>query len=154
MNNKKIMKKNQQGFTLIELLVVIAIIGLLATMSVIALGSAREKARDSRRLSDVKQIQTALEMYYTASGSYPSALGTEIIAGGNTFMGNVPTNPTPRTDGTCPDSDYGYTQTESGNAYTIQYCIGSATQEISGGLHCATPAGIIAGDQGTTGCTP
>lgn len=57
------MKKiNKRGFTLIELLVVIAIIGLLSTMAVISLNSARAKARDARRLSDVKQISTILSL--------------------------------------------------------------------------------------------
>lgn len=54
--------KNQKGFTLIELLVVIAIIGLLSTLAVISLGSAREKARDAQRLSDVKQLSTLIEL--------------------------------------------------------------------------------------------
>jgi type II secretion system protein G len=62
---------NKKGFTLIELLVVIAIIGLLSTLAVVALGSARQKANDAKRLSDIKQIQTALELYYTDQNSYP-----------------------------------------------------------------------------------
>src|SRR3990167_7007823 len=63
---------NKKGFTLIELLVVVAIIGLLSTLAVVALSSARLKARDSKRLSDLKQIQTALELYYTDKSEYPT----------------------------------------------------------------------------------
>jgi prepilin-type N-terminal cleavage/methylation domain-containing protein len=48
--------KTKKAFTLIELLVVIAIIGLLATISVIALNNARAKGRDARRVADIKQI--------------------------------------------------------------------------------------------------
>ena len=55
--------RKQRGFTLIELLVVIAIIGLLSTLAVVALNNARMKSRDAKRVSDVKQIQTALELY-------------------------------------------------------------------------------------------
>ena len=47
--------KTKKAFTLIELLVVIAIIGLLATLSVLALSNARIKSRDAKRLADVKQ---------------------------------------------------------------------------------------------------
>lgn len=57
------MIKNK-GFTLIELLVVISIIGFIATLSMVTLKNAREKARDARRLADMKQIQTALDLYY------------------------------------------------------------------------------------------
>jgi len=61
----------QTGFTLIELLVVIAIIGLLATIVLVSLNSARSKARDVKRIAGVKQLQTALELYYDKNGSYP-----------------------------------------------------------------------------------
>lgn len=62
---------NKKAFTLIELLVVIAIIGILATVVIASLSSARVKARDARRLADIKTIQTALAMYYMENGSYP-----------------------------------------------------------------------------------
>ena len=60
-----------RGFTLIELLVVIAIIGMLSSVVLASLNSARSKGRDARRLSDVQQLQTALEMYYNDHNSYP-----------------------------------------------------------------------------------
>lgn len=63
--------KARKGFTLIELLVVIAIIGLLSTLAVVALNSARQKARDSKRVADIKQLQTALEIYFNDKGKYP-----------------------------------------------------------------------------------
>jgi len=63
--------KNKKGFTLIELLVVVAIIGILATIVLSSLSSARERARDATRLSDIRTIQTALELYNLETGSYP-----------------------------------------------------------------------------------
>lgn len=61
MNN---IKNKQKGFTLIELLVVIAIIGILSSIVLVSLGSARTKARDARRQSDVRQISLAMELCY------------------------------------------------------------------------------------------
>ncbi len=65
----------QKGFTLIELLVVIAIIGILAAIGLSALTSARKKARDSRRKSDLREVANALELYYSDNGSYPQVSG-------------------------------------------------------------------------------
>ena len=58
------------GFTLIELLVVIAIIGILASVVLASLNSARLKSRDARRISDVKQLQLALELYFNDNATY------------------------------------------------------------------------------------
>jgi len=67
------MNTKSKGFTLIELLVVVAIIGILATIILSSLSSARESARDAKRLSDIKTIQTALEMYANDNnGRYPT----------------------------------------------------------------------------------
>lgn len=76
LNLIKTKKKNERGFTLIELLVVIAIIGMLSSVVLASLSSARGKARDARRKSDMKQLQIALEMYYDSSNAYPSTGGS------------------------------------------------------------------------------
>src|SRR3989338_154994 len=65
------MHKGARGFTLIELLVVIAIIGLLMTIIMVSLGSAKAKSRDARRQADIKNIQLALAVYYNENGMYP-----------------------------------------------------------------------------------
>jgi len=63
---------SERGFTLIELLVVIAIIGLLSSVVLASLNSARVKARDAKRISDLSQMRIALELYYDANGTYPN----------------------------------------------------------------------------------
>ncbi|PIR69854.1 MAG: hypothetical protein COU47_00235 [Candidatus Niyogibacteria bacterium CG10_big_fil_rev_8_21_14_0_10_46_36] len=62
---------DKRGFTLVELLVVIAIIGILASVVLASVASARARGRDARRLSDMKQIQIALELYYGDNAAYP-----------------------------------------------------------------------------------
>ncbi|NCN99571.1 prepilin-type N-terminal cleavage/methylation domain-containing protein [Candidatus Falkowbacteria bacterium] len=140
------MRKYKSGFTLIELLVVIAIIGLLSTLSILSLNTARARARDAKRVADVKQIQTALEMYFNDAGIYPSAAtsGSPVLYGSNTYLAAIPTPPTPANDGSCttPDPAYTYVQDGSGASYHITYCLGAQTGGVSAGWHTATPAGI------------
>jgi len=62
----------KEGFTLIELLVVIAVIGILAAVVLASLSDARAKARDAKRIADLKQVQTALELYRNDNSDYPS----------------------------------------------------------------------------------
>jgi prepilin-type N-terminal cleavage/methylation domain-containing protein len=68
MNQKK-------GFTLIELLIVIAVIGILASAVLIGLGPVQRRGRDARRVSDLRQIQNALELYNTRYATYPDTPG-------------------------------------------------------------------------------
>lgn len=142
---------NKKGFTLIELLVVIAIIGMLSTLAVVALNSARAKSRDARRVADIKQIQTALEMYYNTVGSYPATYaapfsGKQIATGTEIFLEKVPTAPTPYDSAACNGAnDYVYTASgtfPNVTSYTLTFCLGAATGQISAGRATATPAGI------------
>jgi type II secretion system protein G len=147
------MTKRVTGFTLIELLVVIVIIGILATLATVTLSSARSKARDARRVSDVKQIQTALELWYNDVGSYPTTSGapagsyptanSAFFNGNTTYMAKVPGNPSPYNDGTCLSTGagidiYPYAQ-DSATTYHIIYCLGGTTGAVAAGSHMATP---------------
>jgi prepilin-type N-terminal cleavage/methylation domain-containing protein len=103
-------KKNNKGFTLIEILIVISIIGLLSAATLIGLGGFRAQGRDARRLSDLRQIQNALELYYANNSVYPTDIyATGAFAGVN--VGTIPHDP----DGTTP---YGYAT--CGGGYTLQ----------------------------------
>jgi prepilin-type N-terminal cleavage/methylation domain-containing protein len=64
-------KSQQKGFTLIELLVVIVIIGILASIVLLGVGTIQPAARDARRLSELRQVQTVLELYRRRCGFYP-----------------------------------------------------------------------------------
>jgi len=82
------MKK--KAFTLIELLVVIAIIGLLSTIAVVSLVNTRNKSRDTKRAADIRQIVSALQLYYDDIGTYPNpgTLGCAAGAGGLYCLGH------------------------------------------------------------------
>lgn len=82
---------SRSGFTLIELLVVIAIIGILSSIILASLFTARQRARDARRLADVKQIQVALEVYFDTNGSY--APNTAALAFSPFYLPAVPADP-------------------------------------------------------------
>lgn len=91
-----------RGFTLIELLVVIAIVGMLSSVIIASLNSSRAKSRDARRIADLGEIRTALELYFNANGDYPDCLysgnhsaGTACgtVLAGTGFMASVPLDP-------------------------------------------------------------
>jgi type II secretion system protein G len=79
-----------KGFTLIELLVVVAIIGILATVVLSSLGAARTRARDARRIAEMKNFETALEMYYLDNNGYP-AMSAHTNGGVTTNISNLET---------------------------------------------------------------
>jgi uncharacterized protein (TIGR02145 family)/prepilin-type N-terminal cleavage/methylation domain-containing protein len=146
-----IMFKPKKAFTLIELLVVIAIIGILATISVIALTNARAKSRDAKRAGDMKQIQTALELFFNDKGRYPSAsewstgkIFSTTTNATSSYMQIIPTAPTPA-DGACTanQNTITYTPAEDGSSYAISFCLGGNTGILDSGAKCLTPGGII-----------
>ncbi len=153
-----ILKNREKGFTLIELLVVITIIGLLASITLVALNQVREKARDARRLSDMRQIMIALEMYYDIVGNYPLISGDSCCDGWdqgpcgiNDFIGRlelvglisqVPTDPSGGSGSGC----YGYNYYRySAGSYGCDsdrgsfYVLGVRDMETSGRPHSDSP---------------
>lgn len=123
-----------KGFTLIELLVVVSIIGLLATLVVANLNSARARARDAARKSDLKNISTALRLYYNDRSVYPSnnssgsimgcgSGGTSVctwgqpwVVGTTTYMQVLPKDP-------LTSQSYKYTVGAGLDTFTIYSCM-------------------------------
>jgi prepilin-type N-terminal cleavage/methylation domain-containing protein len=66
------LKKRNQGFTIVELLIVIVVIGILALLVITTYSGIQQKARNSKRQSDVKSLQTQLEAFFSQNGYYPS----------------------------------------------------------------------------------
>ncbi|MDD4412907.1 MAG: type II secretion system protein [Patescibacteria group bacterium] len=139
--------KDQKGFTLIELLVVIVIIGILATLTTVALSTARVKARDAKRISDIKQMQTALELYYNEENTYPPtsalAVGQALVGAQSlkTFMGKIPAGPN-------TGETYTYAQINGGTSYTLGYTLEKPVNEFAAGTAVALPGSI------NNQCTP
>ncbi|MFA5644630.1 MAG: FISUMP domain-containing protein [Patescibacteria group bacterium] len=146
MFRKKNNKNLKSAFTLVELLVVIAIIGILATLAIVAIQNTRAKARDTKRIADVKQIQIALELYFNDNGSYPvsTSVTSSIRSASRVYMEMYPQAPTPP-DGDCTESNNQYVYTETGEdngSYALSFCLGRPALEFSSGDITATPLGL------------
>jgi prepilin-type N-terminal cleavage/methylation domain-containing protein len=130
----------KKGFTLIEMLIVIAIIGILASIVLVGLGPVQRQARDSRRIADLRQIQTLLEICFSRSGSsnYPANIAQATLSACSGSNSRVPVDPNGSAYGYTPvASSYvlGATLEDSGNpALSNDIDAGSA-----GGINCADP---------------
>lgn len=138
-------KKN--AFTLIELLVVIAIIGVLLSIVMVSLSTARAKARDARRVSDIKNIQLALETYYNDNLKYPTTLAQLTP----TYISPLPTDPLGRNCGL--NSSNAYITTGGNYCYTAANIASASTNctasgAVVGRYHLAAVL-EIAGNQGS-----
>ncbi len=148
----------KRGFTLIELLVVIAIIGILAAMVLVALGGAREKARDATRKSDLRTLKGALELYladqdpesYVISATSDDIDGADVVTTAlvPTYVKTVPTDP--KGDGDAGTAaEYTYISDAAGENYAMRATLENANDpdgtDSSGATEaCAagTPPGV------------
>ncbi len=140
MEKMRKMLKSREGFTLIELLIVIAVLGILAGIAIPRLTGIRENANMAAAKSEVKNFQTALEMYYVDFNEYPTDTGANNSSGLNSLNDQ---------DG---DEDTEYMSDENVDSFTSKYddvTYYSATGDtyeisltVNGTTLTVTPSGI------------
>ena len=128
----------KKGFTLIELLVVISIIALLASIVITRVVTARVRARDAERVSEIRSIQTALTLYSASSGGNFPPSTTEIWLSGTDSVSNAlqtgnyisavpkdPLNPSGTPTPPCTNAKYiySYITPVGGTSFTLKYCL-------------------------------
>ncbi len=128
----------QKGFILPGVEGLIMIGGLMVSVTLLSLNSARMKSRDAKRMADTRQIAAALELYYNDRQAYPGSLN-ELTPN---YIGILPTAPKPQ-DGTCTAEQNEYKYTNMGKEkYEFTFCLGNITSGYQAGPRTLSEAGI------------
>lgn len=174
MSNLKPQTSNfNRGFTLLEFLIVVALIGILATLTVLAMQNARRETRDAERVSIASQLRTSLALGFTELANYPTQEEGDLRLGGagarllceasgeakfvdaagecagTVFTpGGIPLAPSPA-DGDCTpaQNSYRYMAGSGSTNFNIEFCLGKAAPQsgLQDGLNCVTPDGLKPG---------
>jgi general secretion pathway protein G len=164
--------KREGGFTLIELLITTTIIGLLSVAGMTSYSLVRGKARDAKRVSDIRTIHSAVELYFEQHGSYPPAPNAGLVLGsdaakmisdagitpagqsrGTVYLQNVPFNALPN------GLPYLYRSKHRGGglcetgcqSYEVTFALEYPTGSLSAGPHLLTDAGVLGEESGASG---
>ncbi|HTK04439.1 MAG TPA: prepilin-type N-terminal cleavage/methylation domain-containing protein [Candidatus Eisenbacteria bacterium] len=133
-----------RGFTLIELLIVISLIGLIASIALVGMRSNPQKRLDTKRVSDIQELQKALGLYVTTEKAYPVMTGcvngtsdlvsTELHAKGSLGNGSIIKDPSFPSDITqC------YYYVSNGSTYTVRYTLQTDSSAGAAGNHLVQP---------------
>lgn len=155
-----------KGMTRIEVLIVLFVIGVMGTIAGLAVSTARERTRDATRLAHVRELQDALESYFTDHGAYPTTeeaipLGQSVtlclsddgfactIAPDDAYLDRVPEPPSQGLKGksSCGGVDNAYCYASDGESYRLQFELegGYAALDLRKGANCVTESDIMAG---------
>lgn len=162
-----IVMQNTRAFTLIELLVVITVFIFLTTSVMVSFDGAKQKSRDAKRLSDIKSLMNALDLYLNTQKTYPAGvgglpgdvggtclsqplnnMGFAVNCSGQEFMKTVPKSPLGAKNSVCAlaDNIYHYEPIGTPDNYTsylITFCLETdSIKGLSSGVHKIGPAGF------------
>jgi general secretion pathway protein G len=124
---------NKKGFTLIELMVVIALIGILSSVILASLTTVKERNRDAKRVSDIREIEKALSLYQISNNSFPvpaDPSGEIILTGTDEISelledgGHISEAPT---DPQHPATSYTYQTNSQGGTFILSFCLETNT---------------------------
>ena len=149
-------EKSTAGFTVIEALITVAAAAIMILVLLTAIISARARARDARRLADVRSFASALKLFYKDNNFYPQ--GTRTILDGTQgldttgwngkpvppiYMQKTAKSPLPA-DGNCAASQnaYIYSSLSDETDYSITFCLGQTTDGFGPGTHTVKPGGV------------
>ncbi len=158
---------NENGMTKIEVLVVVLIIGLLGLLSAFAVSTARARTRDTTRLAHVRELQDALESFYSDVGTYPTeaeplALGQSTtlclsaddgfrcsIAPDGAYLNVVPATPRQGLNkrSSCGSVANAYCYQGDGVTYAVQFELEKSNNPLGlqKGANCMTPEKLVPG---------
>ncbi|MBI1908131.1 hypothetical protein HYS28_01795 [Candidatus Uhrbacteria bacterium] len=156
--------------TKIEVLIVLLVLGVMGALSAVAVSTARERTRDATRLSHVRELQNALESYFSDHSAYPAADEATALGQGATqclsddgfdcsiapdgaYLEIVPTPPTKGLKGavSCGDTSDVYCYESDGDQYRIQFELEGKNNVLGlvKGANCATESNLVPGACGT-----